>query len=95
MTDYIFGDSWGYPWKISESKHFFFGENSVNYSVPGYCLSAIRDCFVHKLSRFVPSDTVFFVIPPDIRLYWPDTVRGMRTWGVVDRVWKRCFKICK
>jgi hypothetical protein len=93
MTDYIFGDSWGYPWKIPESEHFFFGENSVNYSVPGYCLSAIRDVFVKKLSEIVPGvDTVFFVIPPDIRLYWPNVSGKMKTWGVVDRVWKRCFK---
>ena len=74
MTLHIFGDSWGTPLGIKDADHWlarYSANDYVNHSECNLCLSHIRHYFFSKISNIDPSagDTVFFIIPPDIRMF--------------------------
>lgn len=96
MTLHIFGDSWGTPWGIPSDKHFLHtwaDSNSIeykNFAKAASCISQVRDTFFNKISLINPeTDSVFFVIPPDIRLYFPVRKEGIRSISVVEREWRK------
>ena len=101
MSLFVFGDSWGTPWRISNREHFLYDPTWVNYSQAGACLSHIRHTFFEHLSEIDQCrDSVFFVIPPDIRLFFPEPVSHnsrrdrLATRSVHTRDWSRAFKGC-
>ena len=89
MTLHIFGDSWGTPWKIKEKHHFLHRDKDyINHSKAGISISNIRYIFFIVKNQIRPTDSIFFVIPPDIRFFAPD----MRTYSVIQKEWQRTFK---
>ena len=96
MTLYIFGDSWGTPWRIPKESHFLHryclevvGCKYKNCAKAGAGISQVRDTFFRNLCNINPHrDSVFFVIPPDIRLFFPvPNEVGIRTISVTEREW--------
>jgi len=99
MSLFVFGDSWGTPWGIQNHEHFLYDVTWVNYSVAGACLSHIRHTFFEHLPEIdIGTDSVFFIIPPDIRLFFPMPRNPRRyqlsTRSVHTREWSRAFKGC-
>jgi hypothetical protein len=97
MSLFVFGDSWGTPIGIKVRDHFLWGPGTVNYSQVGSCLSQIRHNFFTHLSKIqIGVDSVFFIIPPDIRLWFPQTRprNGISTRSVYEKNWHRAFKGC-
>lgn len=96
MTLWIFGDSWGTPWSIPRNAHFLHryctevsGCKYRNLAKAGTGISQVRNTFFQNISDINPRrDSVFFVIPPDIRLFFPVPGESdIRTISVIEREW--------